>query len=275
MLLYYYNSVVCCSNTTGNIAVFVQNDFFCITKREKTNSTMYCITLLCTAQHPFFPSLCTVCPPFFEEPPPSVGKLAGAVGQGTPYAGHKVSKWSKADPGTLIPWQLGSMTLAQTCWSWLSQAQVLGTGLSNFCYQKSKSCPNFLTLGLAIQTFLGLYKNFLSLSQVLSLICQSLCLQMQPKSKSDTHSWKVYRFHCNLYELLPGAVHIHTYVGGTQLALFLWYIWIIPKAIIIIINDSTMLIITFMHITFSMFWILSSKRFPEVKLLRQRAQILL
>lgn len=30
-----------------------------------------------------------------------------------------------------------------------------------------------------------------------------------------------------------------------------------------------------MHITFSIFWILSSERFPEVKLLSQRAQILL
>lgn len=42
----------------------------------------------------------------------------------------------------------------------------------------------------------------------------------------------------------------------------------------IIISSSTMLII-FAHITFSIFWILSSERFPEVKLLRQRAQILL
>lgn len=33
--------------------------------------------------------------------------------------------------------------------------------------------------------------------------------------------------------------------------------------------------IIFMHITFSIFWILSSERFPEAKLLSQRAQILL
>lgn len=42
----------------------------------------------------------------------------------------------------------------------------------------------------------------------------------------------------------------------------------------IIISSSTMLII-FTHITFSIFWILFSERFPEVKLLRQRPQILL
>lgn len=33
--------------------------------------------------------------------------------------------------------------------------------------------------------------------------------------------------------------------------------------------------IIFTHITFSIFWIFSSQRFPEVKLLSQRAQILL
>lgn len=43
---------------------------------------------------------------------------------------------------------------------------------------------------------------------------------------------------------------------------------------ILIINSSTMLII-FAHITFSISWVLSSERFPEVKLLRQRSQILL
>lgn len=43
--------------------------------------------------------------------------------------------------------------------------------------------------------------------------------------------------------------------------------------IIVILNNSTMII--FMHITFSIFWILSSERFPEMKLLSQRVPILL
>lgn len=42
--------------------------------------------------------------------------------------------------------------------------------------------------------------------------------------------------------------------------------------IIIILNNSTMII--FMHITFSIFWILSSERFPEMKLLSQRVPII-
>lgn len=44
--------------------------------------------------------------------------------------------------------------------------------------------------------------------------------------------------------------------------------------VFIIITNNPMTII-FMHIAFSIFWILSSERFPEVKLLSQRAQILL
>lgn len=43
---------------------------------------------------------------------------------------------------------------------------------------------------------------------------------------------------------------------------------------ILLRNTSTMLGI-FAYITFSIFWVLSSERFPEVKLLRQRSQILL
>lgn len=55
--------------------------------------------------------------------------------------------------------------------------------------------------------------------------------------------------------------------------MFLLYIWMFPRVFIIILNNPTMII--FMHITFSIFWIPSSERFPEVKLLSQRAQILL
>ena len=55
--------------------------------------------------------------------------------------------------------------------------------------------------------------------------------------------------------------------------MFLVYIWMFPSFSIIIINNLT--IIIFMHITFSIFWILSSERFPEMTLLSQRAQILL
>lgn len=55
--------------------------------------------------------------------------------------------------------------------------------------------------------------------------------------------------------------------------MFLLYMWMFPSFFIIIINNFTMII--FMHITFSIFWILSSERFPEMTLLSQRAQILL
>ena len=55
--------------------------------------------------------------------------------------------------------------------------------------------------------------------------------------------------------------------------MFLLYMWMSLSVFVIIINNLTMIIFT--HITFSIFWILSSERFPEMTLLSQRAQILL
>lgn len=71
----------------------------------------------------------------------------------------------------------------------------------------------------------------------------------------------------------PGFFIFIFYIGKIHTVLFLLYIQMFPRIFIIIINNPT--IIIFMHITFSIFWILSSERFPEVKLLSQRAQILL
>lgn len=89
-------------------------------------------------------------------------------------------------------------------------------------------------------------------------------------------SAKVCTFTCNqLKHVCTLSVHVHS-------NLYMWLPRIVnsysPKActahLPMIISSSTMLII-FTHITFSIFWILSSERFPEVKLLRQRPQILL
>lgn len=87
----------------------------------------------------------------------------------------------------------------------------------------------------------------------------------------DTHhlntSIKIYMYYS------PGFFAFIFYIGKILLTWFLLYIWVFPRVFIIIMNNPTMII--FIHIALSIFWILSSQRFPEVKLLSQRAQILL
>lgn len=79
-----------------------------------------------------------------------------------------------------------------------------------------------------------------------------------------------YDFMCSTPQVF---LYSYFYIGKIHLLWFLLYTWVCLVVSIIIMNDLTMII--FMHIAFSIFWILSTERFPEVKLLSQRAQILL